>query len=93
MTEHLTKLAFVCIALAFAADAPVGAQGAREDVISAQWPWCPEQVNRTARPSLQDGVDFEPHHAAVLIACAEQSAREQSSSAVLALEVAAPKDR
>jgi hypothetical protein len=93
MTEHLMKLAFVSIALTFAAAAPVGAQGARVDVISTQEPWCPEQPNRIARQSLQDGVDLEPHHAAVLVACAEQSAREQSSSALLALEVASSKDR
>jgi hypothetical protein len=93
MTRHLTQLTFVCIALAFAAAAPVGAQGTHEDVISTQWPWCPEQPNRIARQSLQDGVDLEPHHAAVLAACAEQSAREQSASALLALGVAAPKDR
>ena len=93
MTEHLMKLAFVCVALAFAAATPVSAQGAREDVISTQEPWCPEQPNRLAGPSLQDRVDLEPHHAAVLAACAEQSAREQSSSALLALEVAASTDR
>src|SRR5688572_19048439 len=34
MTGHLTKLAFACIALAFAAAAPVGAQGARKEVVS-----------------------------------------------------------
>jgi hypothetical protein len=93
MTRHLTQLTFVCIALAFAAAAPVGAQGTHEDVISTQWPWCPEQPNRIARQSLQDGVDLEPHYAAVLAACAEQSAKEQISSALLALGVAAPKDR
>ena len=93
MTRHLRQLTFVCIALAFAATAPVGAQGAREDVITAQWPWCPEPPNRIARQSLQDGVDLEPHYAAVLAACAEQAATEQSASALLALGVAAPKDR
>lgn len=92
MTEHLTKLAFVCVALALAAAAPVGAQGARED-ISTQLPWCPEEPNLIAGQSLQDDVDLEPHHTAVLAACAEQSARGQSSSALLGRELAASTDR
>ena len=93
MTRRLTHMTFACIVLACAAAAPVGAQGAREDAISTQGPWCPEQPDRIARQSLQDGVDLEPHHAAVLAACAEQAATEQASSALLALGVAAPKDR
>ena len=93
MIRRPTQLTFVCIALAFAAAAPVGAQGAREGVISTQWPWCSEQPNHVARLSPQDGVDLEPHHAAVLAACAEQAAAEQSPSALLALGVAASPNR
>jgi hypothetical protein len=93
MIRLLTQLTFVCIALAFAAVPPVAAQGAREDVIRTQWPWCPDVSQRIARQSWQDDGDLEPYHAAVLAACAEQAAAEQSPSALLALGVAASPDR
>jgi hypothetical protein len=94
MTKRLPKLPFLCIALAFAAASPLGAQGAREVAMSKQWPWCPEQPNLVVRQSLQDGVDLEPHHAAMLAACAEQAAaRGEPSSDRFALEMAATTDR
>jgi uncharacterized protein (DUF1499 family) len=93
MTKRLT-LAFSWIALAFAAAAPLGAQGAREVAMSKQSPWCPEQPNLVVRQSLQDRVDLEPHHAAVLAACAEQAAaRWEPPSDRFASEMAATTDR
>jgi hypothetical protein len=71
---------------------PIWAQGARDAARSTQWLWCPEQPHLTLRPSLQEGVDLEPHHAAVLAACAEQTAREEPSSARFALEMTATAD-
>ena len=71
MTERLPKMVFICIALAFAAAAPIGAQTVREAAVNKQLAWCPEQPNLIAVRGLQEGVDLEPHQAAVLAACAD----------------------
>jgi len=92
MTKHLPNWVFCWMALAFAAAAPLGAQGTRDVAMSKQEPWCLEQPSLIARPSLQHRVDLEPHQAAVLAACVEQSAREEPSSARFALEMAATTD-
>jgi hypothetical protein len=92
MTKRLPKLVFVWMILAFAAAAPLGAQDARQVAMSKQWPWCPEQPHLIVRQSLQDGVDLEPHHAALLAACADQAAREEPSSGRFALEFAVTTD-
>lgn len=67
MTERL----FICIALAFAAAAPVSAQTVQEAAVNKQMVWCPEQPTLIAVRGLQEGVDLEPHQAAVLAACAD----------------------
>ena len=92
MTERLPKVVFICIALAFAAAAPVGAQTVRQAAVNKQLAWCPEQPNLSAVRGVQEGVDLEPHQAAVLAACAEQAAKEGPSSGLLAIEMAATSD-
>lgn len=69
MNKRLPKLALPYIALAFAAAAPLGAQGTHD--VSKQWAWCQEQPSIVARQGLQNGPDLEPLHAAVLAACAD----------------------
>lgn len=88
MTKRLPHLAYFCIALALAASAPFGTLGAQEVALSKQLSWCLEAPSPMARDSVQDGADLEPHHAAVLAACAEQAAREEPSSNRFALETA-----
>jgi hypothetical protein len=76
MTKRLSKTVFICIALAFAAAAPAGAQTVREAALNKQLAWCPEHPNRIAVRGLQEGVDLEPHQAAVLAACADVETRD-----------------
>lgn len=92
MTKRLPKLALFCTALAFAASGSIAATGQREGASREENAWCPAQPQLIARQSLKDGVDLEPHHAAVLAACAEQAAWEAPSSARSTLDVAATSD-
>ena len=71
MSERPPKMVFICIALAFAAAAPLGAQTVREAAVNKQLAWCPEQPNLIAIRGLQEGVDLESHQAAVLAACVD----------------------
>jgi hypothetical protein len=92
MTKRLPKLALFCIAFTFAASGPIGATGQRDGASLEQNGWCPAQPQLVARQSLKDGVDLEPHHAAVLAACTEQAAWEAPSAARSAVDVAATSD-
>ena len=71
---------------------PAWTHDARGVAMIEQRAWCPEQPHLIARQSLQAGVDFEPHHAAVLVACTEQAAMQEPSSDRFALEMAATTD-
>jgi hypothetical protein len=71
--------------------APIRAQDAREVAVIDQRPWCLELI---AGRSLHEGVDLEPHHAAMVAACAEQAAeKEEPASSRFALKKAASTDR